>query len=109
MKNEQVQDFNLTDEDIEDLNALDKGRKGRMFGGHVIPGSYWSVSAHCDVEGFAERSQLPLLEEHVQLHLKVGGLDTCRAPDAFDLARVEVGQTNGLCPPCVHLCLHSLK
>nr|CAD7413636.1 unnamed protein product [Timema poppensis] len=37
--NFEVQDFNLTDEDIEDLNALDKGRKGRMFGGHVISGS----------------------------------------------------------------------
>nr|CAD7605189.1 unnamed protein product [Timema genevievae] len=38
-ENFEVQDFNFTDEDIEDLNGLDKGRKGRMFGGHVIPGS----------------------------------------------------------------------
>nr|CAD7445078.1 unnamed protein product [Timema bartmani] len=32
-----VQDFNLTDEDVDELNALGKGSKGRMFRADVIP------------------------------------------------------------------------
>nr|CAD7204033.1 unnamed protein product [Timema douglasi] len=32
-----VQDFNLTDEDVDELNDLDKGSKGRMFRADIIP------------------------------------------------------------------------